>query len=83
LWVECLPQIGGLDGSVRSALVRAYMLGRARIPVSEDVLDRQGYDVVRLDREVVAMKRDLASLTREVEALRPNKVVAMKLRGSN
>jgi hypothetical protein len=78
----------GLDGSVRSALIRAYIMGRAGIPICEEVLDRlmsglEGFDVVRLDRKVVAMKRDLASLRREVEASRPNKVVALKLRDCN
>jgi hypothetical protein len=53
-------------------------MGRAAIPIYEEVLSKlmtglEGFPVGRLDREVVAMKRDLASLRREVEASRPNK----------
>ena len=53
-------------------MLRAYIMGRAGIPICEEVLSKlmsglEGFHVVRLDREVVAMKRDLASLRRDVE----------------
>jgi hypothetical protein len=45
----------GLDGSARSALVRAYILGRSGTPICEEVLHRlmsgvEGFDVVGLDQ---------------------------------
>jgi hypothetical protein len=74
-----------VDASHQSHVVlRVYIMGRAAIPIYEEVLSNlmtglEGFRVRRLDREVAAMKRDLASLRREVEASRPNKVVAMNV----
>jgi len=79
-------QVRGQDWSVRSALIRAYLLGRSGFKMSKETLDRlmqslEDYDVMRLERVMVAMKRDLASLRREVEASRgANEVVALKVR---
>jgi hypothetical protein len=68
--------------SVRRAVMAAYMLGRAGHPPDEGMVDelieRANVDDGAVWQEIASLKRDVASLRKEVEAARPHKVIAMK-----
>ena len=67
--------------TVQSALMAAFMLGRSGHP-NTDFLEDLANKVKESDgevwREIAAVKREVASLRRMIEAIGPHKVVAMK-----
>jgi hypothetical protein len=68
--------------SVKRAVMAAYMLGRSGHPVDEGMVDelikRANVDDGAVWQEIASLKRDVASLRKEVEAARPHKIIAMK-----
>jgi hypothetical protein len=63
--------------SLRSAVIQAYMMGKAGLPIG-GLLDKLEHKTdENVWREIASLKREVAALRREVEASRPPKVVAI------
>jgi hypothetical protein len=67
--------------TVQSALMSAFMLGRSghgNIDFLEDLANKVKEGDSAVWQEIASLKRDVASLRKEVEASRPHKVIALK-----
>jgi hypothetical protein len=62
--------------SVRSVVMRAYMLGRAGIRIGPLLDKLEHMPDENIWREIASLKREVAALRHEVEAARPHNVIA-------